>query len=270
MKCPVCSNEDFSEKTILKQRLIDEWELAPYEVDYINKQQGYHCIKCLCNLRSLGLADSIMKYYKFKGQFQQFCYSKFGKKLNVLEINEAGSLYKILRQFKNYVFAKYPEIDIQKMPYENNTFDLIIHSDTLEHVEDSSLALKECFRVLKEGGVLFYTIPIVYSRLTRRRDKLPESFHGTQDETQGIDFKVVTEYGADFWVEIIKAGFTEVSISTIDGFSTLPICAKKGELQNYKKRKVLTYKYYFRRGGIKIKKLFKIIKYGIYWRKIYS
>ena len=42
MKCPVCSNETFNQIDILKQRLIDEWELSLFEVDYINKQQGFN------------------------------------------------------------------------------------------------------------------------------------------------------------------------------------------------------------------------------------
>lgn len=234
MKCPICLNEVFYETVVLKQRLIDEWELSFTEVDYINKQQGLCCTNCHCSLRSMTLANCIMENFSFYGPFNQFYGSKFGSQLKLLEINSAGGLHPIFILFKNYVFAEYPKVDLQNLPYSDNSFDLVVHSDTLEHVDDSLLALKECLRVLKNGGVLFYTIPIIYSRMTRRRDTLPNSYHGRQDEMQGDDYKVFTEYGADFWIEIIKAGFTEISIHTLGEPSTIAIRAKKANNIKYK------------------------------------
>lgn len=233
MNCPVCSNDKFEQSIVIKQRLIDEWELKPDEVDYINKQQGLCCTKCLSNLRSMTLAHSIMQYFSLKGNFQQIAYSKIGKSKRLLEINEAGNLHSIFRRFKNYTFAEYPLIDIQKLSYKNETFDIIVHSDTLEHIEDSKQALRECFRVLKNDGFLFYTIPIVTGRMTKRRDGLRNSYHGSQDEGQGDDYLVWTEYGANFWVEIIDAGFTEIRLYTLGDQSSLAICARKIELRNY-------------------------------------
>lgn len=236
MKCPICSNETFVETSILKKRLIDEWQLSDHEVAYINKQQGFHCDKCSSSLRSMTLADSIMDYYNYEGIFKQFPYSYFGRKLRILEINEAGSLHKILKSCKNYEFAEYPSIDIQNLPYNSCAFDAIIHSDTLEHVNSSNRGLLECYRVLKEGGVLFYTIPIIYGRLSKSREGFPDSFHGVQDETQGMDYKVFTEYGADFWVEILQAGFTSYSISTISDITSLAICCIKRKPKSYNSR----------------------------------
>lgn len=230
MKCPICSNEKFEKVNILKKRLIDEWELSSFEIEYINKQQGLYCTKCLSNLRAMTLAKSMMNYYSFKGIFRDFCYSSYGRGLKILEINEAGNLHSILKLFQKYYFAEYPFIDIQSLPYGNNSMDLVVHSDTLEHIENSDLALKECFRVLKPGGTLFYTIPIIYGRLTRRRNSLSNSYHGSQDESQGEDYKVRTEYGADFWTEIINAGFKEITLTTLENLTSISICAKKSEI----------------------------------------
>ena len=66
MNCPICSNNKFEQSKVIKQRLIDEWELNPEEVDYIDKQQGYYCTNCGCNLRSMTLAHSIMQYFSLK------------------------------------------------------------------------------------------------------------------------------------------------------------------------------------------------------------
>jgi SAM-dependent methyltransferase len=227
MKCPICSNELFSQVVVLQQRLIDEWGLTPYEVDYINKQQGFHCTKCSSNLRMMTLASIIMKNYSYYGLFKDFCYSQLGNELLLLEINEVGSLHSILKKFKNYIFAEFPSVDMQNLPYKENSFDLIIHSDSLEHVENSKLAMQECYRVLKNNGSMFYTIPIVHGRMTRKRDILSKSYHGSQNESQGEDYKVWTEYGADFWVEIINSGFNEITLHTLGDLSSIGICAKK-------------------------------------------
>lgn len=227
MKCPVCTNESFLQNDILTTRLINEWNISTDEVAYINKQQGFYCTSCGCNLRSMTLAVSILRHSNFKGAFKDFNKSRTGRNFKILEINEACGLHPFLSKFKKNTYACYPDIDMQNLPYDNMSFDIIIHSDTLEHVQDSLLALKECYRVLKNGGRLFYTIPVIFGRLSKKRHGLPNSYHGNQDESQGYDFKVWTEYGADFWVELINAGFKEISIDTIKDLASVAICATK-------------------------------------------
>lgn len=53
-------------------------------------------------------------------------------------------------------------INIENINYEDNSYDYIVANHILEHV-DHNLALKELFRILKKGGRLFLTFPIVYS-----------------------------------------------------------------------------------------------------------
>jgi SAM-dependent methyltransferase len=103
---------------------------------------------------------------------------------------------------------------MQEMSFPDSSIDVIIHSDTLEHVPDSKTALIECRRVLKPGGHLFYTVPIVIGRLTRTRRGLPPSYHGKQGVNRD-DCVVQREYGADFWCEIFQAGFREVSLTSL-------------------------------------------------------
>jgi len=122
--------------------------------------------------------------------------------LRVLEVNEAGTLTKFLAKMTRRVLACYPQVDMQAMPYANNHFDLVVHSDTLEHVLDPVKALSECHRVLKPGGFCCFTIPIVFGRLTRSRRGLPASYHGREDDKLN-DYVVATEYGSDFWGDVL-------------------------------------------------------------------
>ncbi|MBZ0281181.1 MAG: class I SAM-dependent methyltransferase [Anaerolineae bacterium] len=49
--------------------------------------------------------------------------------------------------------------NIYALPYPNNTFDGVILSEILEHIERDVEGLKEVYRVLKPGGVVAITVP---------------------------------------------------------------------------------------------------------------
>jgi ubiquinone/menaquinone biosynthesis C-methylase UbiE len=49
--------------------------------------------------------------------------------------------------------------DIYHLPYPDNTFDGVILSEILEHIDDDVAGLREVLRVLKPGGVVAITVP---------------------------------------------------------------------------------------------------------------
>jgi SAM-dependent methyltransferase len=49
--------------------------------------------------------------------------------------------------------------DALRLPFPDDSFDRIIASEVLEHVNDDQVALHEIFRVLKPGGTLAATVP---------------------------------------------------------------------------------------------------------------
>jgi ubiquinone/menaquinone biosynthesis C-methylase UbiE len=133
--------------------------------------------------------------------------------LRVLEINEAGQLTQFLRELPHYTLARYPDVDMTRMPYGESSYDLVVHSDTLEHVPQPTAALSECYRVLSPGGYCAFTVPVVVDRMTRSRAGLASSFHGSSAE-RASDFMVHTEYGCDAWRHIMVAGFKECRVIT--------------------------------------------------------
>lgn len=48
------------------------------------------------------------------------------------------------------------------IPVEDNSFDTLLLTEVLEHLEEPMDVLKECFRVLKKGGKLIATMPFLY------------------------------------------------------------------------------------------------------------
>lgn len=47
----------------------------------------------------------------------------------------------------------------EALPFKEHSFDLIITVDFLEHIENDTLFLRELSRILKDGGVLYVTVP---------------------------------------------------------------------------------------------------------------
>jgi SAM-dependent methyltransferase len=47
----------------------------------------------------------------------------------------------------------------QILPFEQETFDAVVVSSVLEYVDDPTAVLRECFHVLRPGGVVLCTIP---------------------------------------------------------------------------------------------------------------
>ncbi len=223
--CPVCGEYSFSYQEVLWEELTSEWELSPHEKDYINKQQGFFCNKCNNNLRSMALADAILCNCNFYGNLQEFVNNPQAKKIKVLEINEAGGLGSVLKKLPGHKIIKYPEHDMLHLDFPQNTFDLVIHSDTLEHVSDPILGLSECRRVLTMTGACIFTIPIIVGRLTKSRFGLKKSYHGNINQ-RNDDFIVYTEFGADMWRYAFEAGFSSVKIHSINYPAALAIEAK--------------------------------------------
>jgi ubiquinone/menaquinone biosynthesis C-methylase UbiE len=50
-----------------------------------------------------------------------------------------------------------------RLPYEDNTFDLVISDQVFEHVQDQVRAFEELMRITKPGGHGLHVIPARYS-----------------------------------------------------------------------------------------------------------
>jgi SAM-dependent methyltransferase len=206
--CPVCNGDGGTTSTpVLWPELIEEWGLSLVEARSVDRREGQSCVDCGTHLRSAGLAAAILKWVHWNGSLESWIAS--APSLKVLEINRAGDLTPWLEKLPHHRLIEYPEFDMQHLPFADAQWDLIVHSDTLEHVDDPVAALRESRRVAARGGASCFTIPIIAGRLSRRRDELPPSFHGQAHDRA---YKVITEYGADFWASVLDAGFDDVTI----------------------------------------------------------
>ncbi|UXU07946.1 methyltransferase domain-containing protein [Agrobacterium tumefaciens] len=225
LRCSLCGGFAFTQHSVLWPELVNEWQLLPHEAEYIERQQGMRCDSCGANLRGVALGCAISEILGVDVPLREYVKSGAAKNLCVLDMN-GTSISTIFNILPGYIRADYPTVDMNDMPYEDQTFDLVVHSDTLEHVPVPGRALVECRRVLKPSGSLCYTVPIVVGRMTRSREGLPPSYHGKVTDKRN-DYLVQTEFGADAWCLPVEAGFQSVKMTTLLYPAAIAITARR-------------------------------------------
>jgi SAM-dependent methyltransferase len=135
----------------------------------IGDDEEFHiCVRCRANLRYEMLAMYLTRSCEIAS-------------LDVLELDPSSPLRPILAQAHSYTRTFFrPDVapgsvrgdgvvcqDITRLTYPDESLDLIVSSDVLEHVPDVAAAFRESARVLRPGGAHVFTVPP--RAATRRR-----------------------------------------------------------------------------------------------------
>ncbi len=64
-----------------------------------------------------------------------------------------------IRFLQEHHVERVVKADGTSLPFPNDTFDVIVATDVLEHIQDDSAALREWRRVLRPGGKIIITVP---------------------------------------------------------------------------------------------------------------
>lgn len=215
MRCSICGGTDFHEVRVLWPELVADWQLTDEEVRYIDRQQGLLCDGCHGNMRVNALGNAVRHAIGTRLDLRSAVASGGFDEWRILDLNGADGISTTLATLPHYFRADFPAFDMHNLPFADASFDLVIHSDTLEHVDRPIRALEECRRVLKTGHRLCFTVPVIVGRMTRGREGLKRSFHGDA-ATGRDDYLVHTEYGADVWTQALRAGFSDVAINQVE------------------------------------------------------
>ena len=128
--------------------------------------------------------------------------------------------------------------DICKLPFDDNSFDVVFCNHVLEHIMDDTKAMQELYRVLKKGGFGIFQIPQDLSRektfedntITNRRERA--EIFGQYDH--------VRVYGRDYFNKLRSVGFAvdeidytkKITREKLERYclmknEILPVCYKK-------------------------------------------
>jgi hypothetical protein len=191
-------------------------------------REGFACPNCRAALRWRDQASIILDEFS-KGRSISLPNLVASGRLNDKTIYEPalhGPFVNAFKKLPRYVRSYYwPERalgdtdangirneDITKLTFADNSFDLVLTSDVLEHVYDFRAAFAEVLRVLKPGGIHVFSIPNAwpFPDATEARVEVidgvehhikPAQYHRSGDGTPCI---VYTDFGADL-IDIIDA-----------------------------------------------------------------
>jgi SAM-dependent methyltransferase len=191
----------------IDEELRRTWGLSNTLTNLFNRREGSICPHCGVNLRGQGLAKAILKSdYGFgERSLRSWVRAANAHRLAVCELNECHELHHTLTDLQNLTYAEYgtgTQQNIEQMTYESNTFDLFLHSETIEHVNDAARAADECRRVIKPDGLVLFTTPVIWNRKTRRRassdgDAIHHLLEPSYHDRPTADYLVFHEYGRD-------------------------------------------------------------------------
>lgn len=119
----------------------------------------------------------------------------------------SGMLLDAKKNLKDYHNIKYQVIDCNQIPYEDESFDVIIANHVLFYVNDIRKALKEIKRVLRKDGILYCT--------TYGKQHMIEITNLIKDFNPKINLSNINLYdifGLENGKEILASYFKEVSL----------------------------------------------------------
>ena len=149
----------------------------------------------------------------------------FTDNLKFLHIAPEQPFYKRFRKMKNleYITADLEspiadvKLDIQDMPFEDESFDVVICNHVLEHVDDDRKAMREVYRILKKGGWAILQVPIDYNRETTYEDDSITTPEERQKYFGQYDHRRV--HGKDYGKRLAEAGSSVIEDNYISTFT---------------------------------------------------
>ena len=103
------------------------------------------------------------------------------------------------------------------LTFPDQSFDILISLDVLEHIPDYEQAFKECARVVKDGGRMMWSVPFISdNRINSIRAKiendeinyiLPPEYHG--DTLSGDGVLCFQHFGWEMLEQMRSAGFRD-------------------------------------------------------------
>jgi len=152
----------------------------------------------------------------------------------IYELSARGAFFEFLKNnTSDLVFSEYLDDvrpgsisngilcqDVQCLAFSDAEFDICTSTEVFEHVPDDVKGFKEIYRVLKQGGVFIFTVPLhdVEKTVTRALLREGEIIHVLEpeyhdDSIRGVGKVLVfRDYGRDIVDKLLSVGFSRVEI----------------------------------------------------------
>ncbi len=145
--------------------------------------------------------------------------------INVLHIAPEQVFFSKFKRFKHWNYTTTDldspladvKADICALPFDDESYDLIICNHVLEHIPDDHTAMQELYRVLKTGGTLIAQVPLDENRTMTFED---DSIKDPKERSRIFgQYDHVRVYGQDYYNRLEKVGFTTQIIDFLSRLS---------------------------------------------------
>lgn len=229
--CDVCGRSGpwLYRRRVVPPKLEELWGLSPRLAEALARKESSDCAWCGAKLRARRLARVVLDTYPVgsapatpAGSVSAWVRTPEARALRVAEVNRIDGLHEFLARLPRLAYSDFDPAprqlvrseDLTRLTYPDASFDLVLTSESLEHVPDLNAALAEVWRVLVPGGRHLFTAPVLpgvartYPRLRLRPDGsaeplAPRIFHPGGD----VGYPVFTEIGTDLPAILARAGF---------------------------------------------------------------
>jgi SAM-dependent methyltransferase len=220
-------------RRVIPRRLEQVWGLSPELAQALARKESGDCSRCGAKLRGRRLAQIVLNLYPCgtpRGparSLADWTNDPAIARLRIAEINRIDGLHEQLLRLPRFSSSDYVSgspggttvdgvrsEDLTQLTYPDASFDLVLTSETLEHVPDLRTTLLEIHRVLVPGGRHVFTIPVLpgvpktFARAIINADGSIEDLAQRICHPGGdVGYPVFTEFGADLTEVFKKAGF---------------------------------------------------------------
>lgn len=198
-----------------------------------NYRERILCGRCGLNNRQRFMAARVLEFLKSKYENKGSIYlyeqvTPFYKAISAISGHNhvTGSEYLGYDKAPGQIIKGIRHEDAAALSFEDRTFDIVISNDVYEHVPDIATALKETCRVIKDRGVLMFSVPFHSGAVdTRQRATiqggvlkhlLPEQYHGNPVSSEGS--LVFYDFGWDLLDSCRAAGFKDAYMMCYHSF----------------------------------------------------
>jgi SAM-dependent methyltransferase len=157
----------------------------------------------------------------------------FSKPLKLLHFAPEQAFYNRFKKLDNLEYTTTDlnspladvKADICNLPFEDNSFDVILCNHVLEHIPNDTKAMQELYRVMKPDGWGIFQIP---QDLKRKKTFEDDTITDKKERARIFgQYDHVRIYGRDYFEKLRSIGFT---VEEVDYTHTLP----KEEVEKYR------------------------------------
>ncbi len=247
-RCTVCGRVSLLilRRDVLARELLRRWEIPDRLVAAFTRKESLECISCGASLRVRRLAEVMLNLYPAgpSRSIAEWVHAPEVQGLRIAEINGITGLTLLLTSHPHHRYSEYQDRessqvrheDLTKLTYPNDSFDLVLTSETLEHVPDLNKALAEIHRILIPGGRHIFTIPWrpdvpwTFARATIHDGRIEPLVALIHHPGGNVGYPVFTEIGQDFPEVLAAVGFevqVEFGPATLDDVAQVIITQKR-------------------------------------------